>query len=190
MWNKKSIFKIEFYFLSLWLLFLIVILLNIDFPIKFDIEYLYDNLASVLSTIGVGLSLWIYCRFDSNVKNIYNPPFVIKEVKNQSFEHIVFLTTYIIPLIAFDLSNLRNVVALVVLLVVIGWIIIKTELYFGNPTLALLGYKLYKVKFESRNDEIMCITKDKLVATSLVKWIELDKGIYVVREVREVSNDN
>ncbi len=50
---------------------------------------------------------------------------------------MTFLTTYIIPLVCIDLTKIRYVIVLVVLLVLIGFIFVRMDLYCGNPTLLL-----------------------------------------------------
>jgi len=57
------------------------------------------------------------------------------------------------------------------------------DLYFGNPTLALLGYRLYKVKIANIQEEVIVITKDKLSPNSEIKWIELGDNIWTAKEM-------
>lgn len=79
---------------------------------------------------------------------VSNPPYEILSVKNENYEYLTFLTTYIIPLICIDLTKVRYVIVLGVLLVLIGFIFIRMDLYYGNPTLALMGYRLYRAEIK------------------------------------------
>lgn len=69
---------------------------------------------------------------------------------------------------------------------VFGIIFIKMDLYYGNPTLAIMGYKIYKVKVESPkvSNEIIVITKDKLSKGSSIKWIKMDEFVWVAKEIK------
>lgn len=84
--------------------------------------------------------------------------------KNENYEYLTFLTTYIIPLICIDLKNIRYIIVLGILLILIGAIFVKIDLYYGNPTLALMGYRLYRAEIENVDapDGIILLTKDRL----------------------------
>lgn len=51
---------------------------------------------------------------------VTNPPYEIESIKNENYEYLTFLTTYIIPLICIDLTKIRYVFVPGVLLVLIG----------------------------------------------------------------------
>ena len=108
--------------------------------------------------------------------------FEIIEIKNIDYEHLTFLTTYIVPLVCFELSEPRYVIVLAIILFVIGIIYIKTDLFYANPTLAILQFRIYKVSGKFRNNEfrndIVLITIDKLIEKDYVEYIKIDKHIY------------
>lgn len=113
--------------------------------------------------------------------------FQIKEIENIDYEHLTFLTTYIIPLVCFQFENLRYIIVFVILLIVIGSIYIRTDLFYANPTLAILQFKIYKVSGEFRNGETrnnkIIISKDKLSKDDRVKYFKLDERIYYASKV-------
>lgn len=104
--------------------------------------------------------------------------FKVIEIENVEYEHLTFLATYIIPLVCFQLENLRYVVVLIILLVVIGCIHIRTDMFYANPTLALLKFRIYKVKGLFRVGEIrenmILITREELQTKDQIKYIKLD----------------
>lgn len=113
------------------------------------------------------------------------PPYKAEEITNESYEHLTFLTTYIIPLICITLDQIKFVIVLFFLLIVIGVIFIKMDLYFGNPTLALLGYKLYKIQLKDSADvnEIIIISRDKLSKGSSFKWMPITDNVWLAKEI-------
>jgi hypothetical protein len=69
--------------------------------------------------------------------------------------------------------------------VVIGMIYIRTDLFYANPTLAILGFRIYKVKGLFRNDErdnIILITRDELHFNDYIKYITVDTRIYYAKK--------
>ncbi|HBQ26076.1 MAG TPA: hypothetical protein DD791_06755 [Syntrophomonas sp.] len=186
--------KVQLYIMSLWLLFVLILLLTVDIPISFapDAKYigmkslLQRNILPIISTIMVVLGIVLAQNIQYKWRGVTNPPYKIKSIKNENYEYLTFLTTYIIPLICIDLSNIRYVIVLAILLLLIGFIFIRMDLYYGNPTLALLGYRLYRVEIENINntDGIVVISRDRLATGSSIESMEINSNIWFVRENR------
>lgn len=189
--------KVEFYILSLWLLFALIILLTVDIPISFSadakfigvVPFLQRNWLSLLSLIMVLYGMIIMSKLKRRFRGVHQPPAEITSIKSENYEYLTFLTTYIIPLICIDLEKIRYVIVLGILLVIIGSIFVRMDLYLGNPTLALLGYRLYRVEVKgiSSIDGIVLISQDKLKVGSSIKWIEIADFVWVAKEHKNGS---
>ena len=90
-----------------------------------------------------------------------NPVYKICHVENSNYEYLTFLTTYIIPLVCFDFNNVKYIIAFILILIITGIIFVKMDLYISNPTLVLLGYKLYKIRLKDYNDVFTVISSNK-----------------------------
>jgi hypothetical protein len=182
--------KIGLYFLSLWLLFLLIIIITADIPICLGhesefvgLKYLLLNnivpIICIFSLIVGGLS---YYDFNHQIKGTPELSFEITKIENIDYEHLTFLTTYIVPLVCFNFDNIRYEIVLAILLVVIGAIYIRTDLFYANPTLAILRFRIYKVSGSFRNGEtreaIILICREKLDIKDRVKYIKIDERIY------------
>lgn len=186
--------KIELYIISLWLLFLIMFILTIDIPIYFGedskyigtINLLKRNIISVCSLLFLILGLVFYGRFKYKIAGSNKTPIEIIKIENFNYKHLTFITTYIVPLIGINFNSFRYVMVLFILLIAIGAIYIRTDLFYANPTLALLGFHIYRVngKFrtEMRNN-IIVIAKEPLEEKMKVSYKKLDKKIYFVRGI-------
>ena len=191
--SEQRTLKIKLYIMSLWLLFVLIFLLTIDVPLSiwksksalewFDV--LKNNWLPISSLIMVIIGACIAKSIQRKWTGSCNPPVIIKSIRNENYEYLTFLTTYIIPLICIDLTKIRYVIVLIVLLILIGYIFIKMNLYYGNPTLALMGYRLYRAETENSVDseEIILISKDYLAKGKSIKWIEIDKNVWFAKEV-------
>jgi len=181
--------------MSLWLLFILIFLLTIDIPISFapDAKFIgfpsliKRNILAIISVILAIISWCLTCKTKYEWSGVSNPPHTIETVKNENYEYLTFLTTYIIPLICIDLNSVRYVIVLGVLLFLIGMIFVKMDLYYGNPTLALMGYRLYRAKMKGVDspDGIILISRDRLYPDVEVKWIKVDKFVWVVKEAKK-----
>lgn len=184
--------KIGLFFLSLWLFFILTIIITVHIPITFSenwkfigwFELLTNNVIPILCVIGIFIGIYSYFDFKYVLKNATNMPFTISKIENINYEHLTFLTTYIVPLVCFNFIEVRYQIVLLVLLVVICIIYVKTDLFYANPTLALLGFKIYKIEgsFEDGTREgIILISKQSLSKNIRCDYIKLDDRIYYAK---------
>lgn len=152
--------KIEMYIMSLWLLFLLVavkefhfISWEVSFKRKDIWEFIVLNALTISSIVLLFIGLIFYWRFTYKLKGSTKLPKIIKKIDDQNYEHLTFLTTYIIPFVRVKLEG-RDLLITILLLIIIGAIFVKTNLFYKNPTLALLGYRLYKVDTETTQNLI------------------------------------
>lgn len=189
----ETLKKFELYIVSLWLLFFLIIVVTADIPICFGENCTFIGFSSLfsrntiplLSLLFLLVGVFSYLRFDYRISGSKKIPSRIDKIEDLNYEHLTFLTTYIIPLICFNLSSARYVFALAFLLVIIGIIYVKTDKFYANPTLAVLGYKLYKVTITSRTEvreNIVLITKERLTKNDQIRIIDLDENVFFARK--------
>lgn len=165
--------KIELYFMSLGLLFFLLIIKSIEIPVCFgpDASFvgwrylLTHNIATIVCTFCLICAIICRKRFLQSLNGCKDLPCEIVNIKNGNYEYLTFLTTYIIPLICFDLGSIRDSILLVVLLVLLGVLFIKTNLYYLNPSLALIGFNIYiaDIKYKGTTiSETIILSKTKL----------------------------
>lgn len=187
--------KVDLYILSLGLLFIFLIIIAVEPPASpFSVkdaeswkEFAMINPLPVVSTLGLLYCLLAYKRFDFDLKGATEIPFQLKKLENINYEHLTFLATYVVPLISFDFGSGRQIVVLLCLLTVMGVIYIKTDLFYANPSLALLGFHIYRASGHFKNGEregITLISRERLSENQKVSYIKLDERIYFVRGVR------
>lgn len=190
----QAIEKFELYILSLWLLFFLMIIVTIDIPICFGEQcefvgwhsLLTRNIVPFIAGFFVLAGVIYYFRFDYRLAGSKSIPVNVTSIEDINYEHLTFLTTYIIPLICFNLTSERYLIALAFLLVVIGIIYIKTDKFYANPTLAVLGFRLYSAVITRRTGvsvKVVLITKDRLHTGSQIRFLELDEKVYYAKEI-------
>ena len=189
---NRTIEKFELYILSLWLFFLLIIVVTIDIPICFQPGCSFiglqtlglRNIVPAVALLLIGLGTLYYLRFNYKIAGSKSIPVEVSSVEDINYEHLTFLTTYIIPLICFNLTSERYLIALGLLLVVIGVIYIRTDNFYANPTLAVLGFRLYSVKVTRRTGEevkVTLITRDQIKDGDRIRFLELDHRVYYAR---------
>jgi len=184
--------KIDLYVLSLGLLFIFFLIISIkppSLPFAFNEKEAWFNLATVnllpiFSILALLYCLFAYFIFDFELKGATEIPFEINKLENINYEHLTFLATYIVPLISFDFENGRQLIVLMLLLVTMGIIYIKTDLFYTNPSLALLGFRIYRANGSFKNGEregIILICRERLTEKQKISYIKLDDRIYYVK---------
>ena len=191
--GKIKIFdKIGLYITSLWLLFFLIIILKLDIPICFGNwkfigfkELFLRNVTPTISLFFLVIGIGYYMAFDYRIRGTHPLQMKVKSLKNKNYENLTFLTTYIVPLICFDLTSIRYTIVLLILLVIIGAIYVRTDLFFANPTLALLGFHIYEVDMDydrdGRREEVkgaIVIGKIYLQKNKDVQLMRLDSNIF------------
>ncbi|WP_298772678.1 anti-phage protein KwaA [uncultured Shewanella sp.] len=189
--------KIGLYIISIALLFVFIFVLKVDVPIcyvdgcKFIgvSELFKKNIIPIICLICLFWALIEYKKFRFDLQGSTNIPFKIKRIECVNYEHLTFLATYVIPLVSFNFDSERYLIVLGVLLVVMGVIYVKTDLFYANPSLALFGFHIYKVDGSFKNNEmrgdIILISLSKLSNNDNVSYIKIDDRIYYGEKVRE-----
>lgn len=173
--------KIEIYFLSLALLFSLLLCKTICFPFDICNGWAFSgwNCSLVMSLICIVCLIicWIvWKRFDKSITN-YNGDIQVKftSIKNKNYEYLTFLTTYIIPMICFNTSDIRDCIVMAILLIVLGALFVKTNIYYLNPTLALLKFNIYEATLDGQ--DYILISKDNISEKDQVRTFSLDHGV-------------
>ncbi len=191
----EMLYKIGMYILSLWLLFVFIFIITIDIPICFGSECKFIGLDNLLSRNVVPIISLFFCilgflslwYFKYKLQDTTHIPFGIANIKSLNYEHLTFLATYIIPLISFNFDSVKYLLVLSLLLIVMGAIYIKTDLFYANPSLALIGFQIYQVEGNFKNNtsknDIVVISLDKLHSGDKVSYLKLDDRVYYGRKV-------
>lgn len=184
--------KIGLFFLSLWLFFILTIVITVNIPLCFSkscefigFGYLFsENIIPLICLFCLIIGLYSFFDFSKKLKGATQIPFKITKIEGIDYEHLTFLTTYIVPLVCFNFVDNRYQIVLVILLVVIGIIYVRTDLFYANPTLALLNYRIYKINGEFKDgvrENIVLISRSKLENNQRCDYIKLDNRIYYAK---------
>ncbi len=189
---NNTLRKIDLYILSLGLLFVFFIIITTHIPASFDDFFCLSgikkiaklNVITIISFLLLCYCCWAYLKFDFALKGSTDIPFEIKKIQSVNYEHLTFLATYVVPLISFDFGSKRQMLVLALLLIVMGVIYIKTDLFYANPSLALLGFHIYQADGHFKNgdrDGIILICRGRLEMGQKVSYIKLDDRIYYAK---------
>ncbi|EPG6371655.1 anti-phage protein KwaA, partial [Klebsiella pneumoniae] len=132
------------------------------------------------------LACYFYKRFRSLIKINNADTVTITSCQSESYESLTFLATYIVPFMGFSFDDIQKNIAYLLLVIIIGLIFIKTDKYYANPTLALFGYKLYRVNVSYTGSvevkNVIAISTDILAVNDKVFYSFLDDYVFIARK--------
>lgn len=181
--------KIQLYIVSLWLLFILLFINKVKIPICFTdnchfigfSKVLMINIVSFIFFALAVLGLIFFLNFKYVIRRNRSLPDKVTKIENLNWEHLTFLVTYVIPFLSFNLNEDRNGLVFFLVLIIIGVIYIKTNMFYTNPTLALLGYHIYKLSTVNK-DNIIIITKDAIQEDDSIEYKLLSDKIYIANK--------
>ena len=191
--QNTDLLKLSLYLISLWILFFMLIVLKLDIstiPFKLKLaeigEFLYRNSVSCICAVFILLGGVGYWWFKDSLNNAKQLPVEIRECESINYENLSFLATYIIPLVCFPMETEREVFVMFSVIVIIGCIFVKTDLYYTNPSLILLGFNVYRVNTNSNKEfqQGLAIIKGKLKKGDSIKYLTLSDNVYFGRIVK------
>ena len=191
--QNTDLLKLSLYLISLWILFFMLIVLKMDIstiPFKLKLadigEFLYRNSVSGICFVFILLGGVGYWWFKDSLNNAKQLPVEIRECESINYENLSFLATYIIPLVCYPMETEREVFFIFSVIVIIGCIFVKTDLYYTNPSLILLGFNVYRVRTNSGKEfrQGIAIIKGKLKKGDNIKYLPLSDNVYFGRVVK------
>ncbi len=135
-------------------LFFLTFIKNFDCDIFYgDIsKYIFNHkfLLSVLfiCVLWVVISGIVYLRFRRHSTYGLTEGYTIKNISKQNDKGLEFFLTLIIPLIMDDMEKKRDVFIFMLIIIALCVLLSKTNLYYSNPVLIIMGYNIIDFEFE------------------------------------------
>ncbi len=168
------------FLLSMAPFFIIWGLMTMDIPVSWDPEsefigwaqlWINTRVGCLIIAISTLLELCIYSLFKYECKKEAGEESeIIESIEDKSFELISFVTSIFLPLISFQYNQLSHWVVTLLIVLLIGYIFCHSDGYYTNPTLAVFGCRLYRVKLcNQRQGTARKIREITIVSTKVLK---------------------
>ena len=102
--------------------------------------------------IWIFLAGWYYVMFMAFKFTDKKSGYTIEIFDEDEEASLNFFMTMIIPLLIDDVGTIQGAVTFLIIVVMMCALLSKTHLYYANPVLAILGYRVYEVTFKSNPD--------------------------------------
>lgn len=173
--------------------------LPLSLNIKISVEINFLAIISVIIILALVLSSMIGIKIFLNNKNrsVNKHKGTLRRARRANKLSSEFLLAYILPMIAFDYSNLKNIVLFLIYFIVLAVLCIRNSNVYTNIYLEFLGYKMYYCDIECPvlngthiySDSLMISTYDLTteVNNDVLYW-DFENYIYIILE-GEVNNE-
>jgi hypothetical protein len=180
---KSFWFRVQYYLLSLWALFLIevVLTINVSFLKKpYSLKnIILPNRIAIVFLILVLIDLFLWIRLRRKIKRSPKNPIKITKIEEKNSDYIVFISTIVMPLIAIEIVDLWPVIVFSILIIVIFIVLLRAEQIFANPTLAVLRFRFYEIEHSSGNfpPPVSLITKEEVLVGNSIDLLKIDSRL-------------
>jgi hypothetical protein len=109
-----------------------------------------------------GLSMLLLRLVLRQLSTVQSRTVMSRTVRRADERVLAFAQTYVVPvvIVAFGRNDLPTLIGTLGLVAFLGWIYVRAGPYHLNPTLALVGYRLYRVT-AGNDTETMLLTREK-----------------------------
>ena len=132
----------------------------------------------VFCAIWVLLALWFLLEFKAFHYADTIPGYEIEIIEEKQDASLNFFLTLILPLVIDDVQTWQGASVFIIILLLIFILLAKTNLFYANPVLSILGYHVYKFKFKQNTKfpkEYIAVAK-KLEKTNPISYKEITKN--------------
>lgn len=200
---KKNKFpKVLLFILSMAPFFIILGLMAMDIPIILDKEaefigwrqlWINTRMGCVIILISILLEICVFLLFrivcNQEAKEQAE---AIESIEDKNYELITFVTSLFLPLISFQYDQLSHWFVTLLIIILLGYIFCHFDGFYTNPTLALFGYRLYKVTLgnqrqgdSKKSRQIIIITQTKLRPDNRVQCLRLTDTVYYATLIKK-----
>lgn len=118
------------------------------------------------------------------------------EIKNYTTDTgLGFFMTFVLPLVLDDLGKIRDFNAFIVMISLVIILMSRTNLYYQNPVLIVLGYTTFSFEIKNpkddrmKNKEYIGITKGKINPDKIIKYQYISDDVFVIYNKNRGENN-
>lgn len=143
----------------------------------------------IFSLLWIIYSLYSVKTFENSQRaNFISEGAKIINTEEISDTGVTFFMTYVLPMAMDDMDTLKGVILFGILMAILFTLMWKTNLFYQNPILTVLGYKIFSFEFEMtqlteyRNKKCIGITRGKINKDNSVKWQKVSDNVFIILE--------
>lgn len=111
----------------------------------------FNNIDDYIIVFFLVLSLFLLFWLKKFVRPVTNGnKYIIKNYENETDKYFFgYISIYFLPCIGLSIDSISDIFILFAIMIIVGYVYISNDLLYINPTLSLLGYKIFSVQLLS-----------------------------------------
>lgn len=109
-------------------------------------------------------------------------PLRILNLSSRDSDVLAYVASYLVPFASFATTSGRQRAAVLLFVLLIAVLYVRLQLFYVNPLLALVGYRVYEITTEGGNSAILLTRRRFIAPYSAVSAVRMSE--YVWREKR------
>lgn len=112
----------------------------------------------------------------------------ISNITQNKNDGLDFFLTLILPLLIDDLNTWQGCILFIAILIVICFLLVKTDSFYANPVLLFLGYCVFEFEFEENGDKpdykYKGISFGEIKGDYNIEYKEITTNVLFVKEIK------
>lgn len=190
--NNRGLYATKFgmFAISLFPMWLVLFIKDIDIPVYFGHDWqfvgwnrllTYGNSIATGSAVMMIVAISAFGRLRHRTKGSPKGlPTTIAKADDRSVDYVNTLATIItlLGVVLVPIQTFREFLLFVVLMALIVVCYVKTSLYYSNPILAFLGFRLYTVRTNCIKDDFIGLFRGELKVGNTVIYYHVSDNVY------------
>lgn len=149
------------------------------------------NVYLVTEFIVIAVLVLFFAKLMSNNKKLATKKVKVLTVSNRTGEYYLgYYSLFILSLLGFSFTNIVDILVLCLLIVTLGVVYIKNELYFMNPTINIFRSFIYEVEYsyKDQKERRLIISREKVKIDEIIDIELSDFEFTFMRKKHEADN--
>ena len=159
-------------------------------------QFICQNLSTIIILLlcltWIIISIYNYMYFKLMTSFDKNSGYTVKNIVEEKDAGLNFFLTLILPLLLGDLNQPQNAVAFLLIFIIIFLLLKKTDLFYQNPILSLLGYHIYEFEFDenaSLKGRCIAVALSELNDKQSIEYKEISGNVLFVKAMKGRESD-
>lgn len=137
--------------------------------------------------IWILLAGWYYVMFMAFKFTDKKSGYTIEIIDEDEEASLNFFMTLIIPLLIDEVHSIQGALTLLIIIILMCVLLFKTSLFYANPVLAILGYRVYIFKFENNikcpKDKYIGLSRSEINGQCAIEYKKITDKVFYIREI-------
>lgn len=154
--------------------------------IQMILKHLPLYIGSWICLCWIFASIIIFVKFVWFQKYDVTGGYEVQNVVEEKDAGLNFFLALILPLLVNDITTWNGLFMMILLVVIIVCLLDKTNLYYQNPVLVILNYKVYKFSFTDNEyavaEEYIAIARGDINNGDTIEYKKIEDNVLVIRK--------